>query len=227
VELEFGQWKGARVALFTYGPGGGWADFDRFEYRLGGGSGEQDRSRGTNPTRESVVAALEARVKEPERLRHAVAVEAIMRELARRAGEDPDEWGLAGLMHDIDRTETDAAPSRHGIVGSELLTDLGCSEAVVRAVETHDDQAGRPRTLPIAHALFCADQVYWRILSSGLRPGSDGFGRATPADVVEGLRSAGQGDGIDDHLRRECRPLDLTMDDVLQLSLDAMRDVHD
>lgn len=40
VVLRFGQWKGARVTLFAYGPGGGVADFDEFQYR-----------HGTNPTR--------------------------------------------------------------------------------------------------------------------------------------------------------------------------------
>lgn len=33
IVLKFGQWKGARVTLFAYGPGGGVADFDEFQYR--------------------------------------------------------------------------------------------------------------------------------------------------------------------------------------------------
>jgi putative nucleotidyltransferase with HDIG domain len=187
--------------------------------------GACDRSGSTGPTRETALAVLHARVKEPERLRHAFAVEAIMRELARRSGGDCDQWGLAGLLHDIDRTETDGTPSRHGVVGARQLAGLGFGDAVVRAVETHDDGPELPRTLPIAHALHCADQVYWRILSSGLRPGSPEFGRATPLDVIRGLRSAGHTDGIGERLRSECGSLGLTMDDVLRLSLTAMRDV--
>jgi putative nucleotidyltransferase with HDIG domain len=187
--------------------------------------GVHDRTGGLGPTRETALAALEARVKEPERLRHALAVEAIMRELARRSGGDGDQWGLAGLLHDIDRTETDGTPARHGVVGARLLAELGFSEPVVRAVETHDDGPGLPRTLPIAHALYCADQIYWRILSSGLRPGSPAFVRATLQDVLGGLRRAGHPDGIGDRLRSECGTLGLSMDEVLQLSLTAMRDV--
>jgi len=102
---------------------------------------------------------LRARVSEPERLSHAVAVEAIMRELAAAAGGAAEEWALAGLLHDIDLAETKAEPSRHGVVGASLLARLGFSEAVVRAVEAHDDAAGVPRRAPIDHALYCADRT--------------------------------------------------------------------
>jgi len=34
VALKFGQWKGARVTLFCFGPGGGHADFDTFDYEV-------------------------------------------------------------------------------------------------------------------------------------------------------------------------------------------------
>jgi putative nucleotidyltransferase with HDIG domain len=172
-------------------------------------------------TREQAVAVLEARVPGPERRWHAVAVEAIMRALAEVAGGVPDQWGLAGLMHDVDRTETDATPSRHGIVGAAMLRELGFSEEVAHAVETHDDGAGRPRSLPIDHALDCADQMYWRILASGLRPGTPEFSGATPEAVLDGLDRAGE--SISERLREECTSLGPGLDAVLALSLDAMR----
>jgi len=56
------------------------------------------------------------RSKSPEEkyLNHARAVEAIMRELA-GAKDDKDEWGLAGLLHDIDIGTTRVDLPRHGI----------------------------------------------------------------------------------------------------------------
>jgi putative nucleotidyltransferase with HDIG domain len=178
-------------------------------------------------TRTRALAELEARVSEPDRRRHALAVEATMLALAPLAGGDPDEWGLAGLLHDIDRSETDSSPSQHGIVGARVLERLGFGEAVVHAVETHDDNAGLPRVLPIAHALYCADQVYWAILASGLQHSSADLADARPATVVDGLRRAGRTDRIGGRLREECGTLGLSMDEVLGLSLDAMRSVPD
>lgn len=179
---------------------------------------------GADGTRDRALRALEERVSEPDRLQHAAAVEAMMREYARAAGGDVDVWGLAGLLHDIDRSDTDAKPTRHGIVAARLLDELGFSPAIVHAVESHDDAAGVPRKLPIEHALYCADQLYWAILASGLRPESEALSAATPADVYEGLRRAGQPDRIGRGLREECGAVGRSMDEVLRLSLATMAD---
>jgi uncharacterized protein len=176
-------------------------------------------------TRARALGELRARVSEPDRLSHALAVEAIMRELAQAAGGDRAEWGLAGLLHDIDLAETRADPPQHGIVGARLLARLGFSEAVAKAVATHDDAAGLPRTTPIAHALYCADRAYWAIRASGLSFPSPEAASATPASVIAGLEQRGRQDRIDAKLTQACGSLGLTLEDVLRLSLDAMRGV--
>lgn len=174
--------------------------------------------------RRSAVTLLRARVTDPDKLQHSFAVEAIMRTLARETGGDPAQWGLAGLLHDIDLAETAAAghPEKHGIVGARILAENGFSEAVVHAVEAHDDAAGVERRRPIAHALHCADRAYWAIHASGLRFPSPEAANATPGSVVKGLAERGITDRIDEGLRRECGRIGLTLDDVLDLSLDAM-----
>jgi putative nucleotidyltransferase with HDIG domain len=169
------------------------------------------------------MSALRARVTDPERLRHAIAVEAIMRELALATGGNDTEWGLAGLLHGIDLADTRADPSQHGVVGARLLAKLGFSEAVVRAVEAHDDAAGLPRTTPIAHALYCADRAYWAVHSSGLRFPSSEAATATPALVIEGLARRGASSRIDARLTAACAAIGLTLEDTLRLCLQAMR----
>jgi putative nucleotidyltransferase with HDIG domain len=169
------------------------------------------------------MVALRARVGEPERLSHALAVEAIMKAFARRAGGAPEEWGLAGLLHDIDLAETKSTPSQHGIVGARLLARLGFSEAVVRAVEAHDNNSGVPRKAPIDHALYCADQAYWVVRSSGLDLPSTEAAAATPASVLSGLARRGASGRIDVHLTDACGAIGLTIEDTLRLVLDAVR----
>jgi putative nucleotidyltransferase with HDIG domain len=166
---------------------------------------------------------LRTRVSEPERLEHALAVEAIMVELARRAGGDRQEWALAGLLHDIDLAETRTTPSRHGIAGAHLLTGLGYSDAIVQAVRTHDDAAGLPRTSQMAHALYCADRGYWAVRASGLRFPSPEATAATPASIILALRQQGTADRIDARLVAECSRLGLTLEDLLGLCLGVLR----
>ncbi len=101
-------------------------------------------------TRAVALQALQAREPDPARIGHALGVEAIMRELARRFHGDPEAWGLAGLLHDIDLTETRADPSQHGVVGARLILELGFAPAVAQAVASHDDSASIPRRSPLA-----------------------------------------------------------------------------
>lgn len=53
--------------------------------------------------------------------KHVLAVEAVMRALARHFSEDEEIWGLAGLLHDLDYEETARSPERHTLVTEELL----------------------------------------------------------------------------------------------------------
>ncbi|HOX30968.1 MAG TPA: HD domain-containing protein [Spirochaetales bacterium] len=66
--------------------------------------------------------------------RHALSVEAVMRYFAAKAGEDPDWWGLVGLLHDIDFQEH---PEEHLKHARAILEPAGYPEAFVRAVESH------------------------------------------------------------------------------------------
>jgi len=66
--------------------------------------------------------------------RHALSVEAAMRHFAAKKGEDPDYWGLVGLLHDIDYQKH---PTEHLKRARGMLAPAGYDEAFVRAVESH------------------------------------------------------------------------------------------
>ncbi|MFQ3547957.1 MAG: HD domain-containing protein [Termitinemataceae bacterium] len=66
--------------------------------------------------------------------RHALAVEAAMRHFAERAGEDPDRWGVVGLVHDIDYQKY---PEQHCRMAKEILEGARWPEDLVRAVVSH------------------------------------------------------------------------------------------
>jgi putative nucleotidyltransferase with HDIG domain len=136
--------------------------------------------------------ALRSRLQEEKYLTHSRAVEAIMRELAVAKSDDKEEWGLAGLLHDIDIGTTANDLNRHGIVGAQILRDLGFSAAVVHAVSAHDDRSGIARTSRLDHALYCADQIYWLIMATGLRLPSDEFNASVPEAIwgeIQGMPS--------------------------------------
>jgi putative nucleotidyltransferase with HDIG domain len=95
--------------------------------------------------------------------KHMYAVEIAMRAMAERAGEDPESWGVVGLMHDFDyeRYPNDAhAPDReHPAEGVRILAQHGLPEASQRAILGHANYTGVPRDTPMARALFAVDEL--------------------------------------------------------------------
>lgn len=52
--------------------------------------------------REEALELLHEYVKNDKLIAHALASEAVLRALAERLNADADQWGLAGLLHDLD-----------------------------------------------------------------------------------------------------------------------------
>jgi putative nucleotidyltransferase with HDIG domain len=87
-----------------------------------------------NPTREEAWTILTDHVKSPSLLSHALAVEAVMRHIARKRGADEELWGVIGLIHDVDYEEH---PDEHLRHATEILRHHGWPEECVRAVASH------------------------------------------------------------------------------------------
>ncbi len=149
-----------------------------------------------------------------------------MREMAAVAAEDKLIWGLAGLLHDIDLTETSADLSKHGLVGARILADLQFPDSIVQAVKSHDDHAGVPRSSRLDKALFCADQGYWLVIATGLRLGSHELETADAEAVWEQVRSLPAKQDVLKKLSAECPGSGLSPQKVIELSLKGMRNVR-
>jgi putative nucleotidyltransferase with HDIG domain len=86
------------------------------------------------PTREEAWSILTEHVKSSSLISHALAVEAVMRHVARKKGADEELWGVIGLVHDVDYEEYPEEHLRHA---TEILRGHGWPEECVRAVASH------------------------------------------------------------------------------------------
>ena len=73
--------------------------------------------------REIALELLYRYVKNEKMIFHCLASEAVMRGIARKLGRDEDQWGLAGLLHDLDVETTNAEATVHGTQTEVLLKD--------------------------------------------------------------------------------------------------------
>jgi len=86
------------------------------------------------PTRDEAWALLNKYNTNPGLVKHALAVEAVMRYMARKRGQDEEAWGVVGLIHDLDYEQF---PDRHCKKTEEILRERGWPEGLVRAVVSH------------------------------------------------------------------------------------------
>ncbi len=86
------------------------------------------------PTRQDAWTLL-TEFNESDALRkHALAVEAVVRHIARKKGEDEDTWGIVGIIHDLDFEQF---PDQHCTKTGEILRERGWPDDLVRAVVSH------------------------------------------------------------------------------------------
>ena len=112
--------------------------------------------------------------------KHARAVEASMRAYAGRYGEDPETWGIAGMLHDFDYEMHPRAP-QHPMKGAELLRARGVTEPVVYAILAHADYSGMPRVSLLDRALYACDELTGFVHACAL---------VRPGKVIAGLEAA-------------------------------------
>ena len=115
--------------------------------------------------REQAFELLKEYTKKENLIKHALAVEAAMRKYAEIFGENPDEWGIVGLLHDFDY---EMFPDQHPYRGAEILKERGVSDEWIQAILGHADYTGVKRETNLARALFAVDELTGFIVAVAL-----------------------------------------------------------
>jgi len=87
-----------------------------------------------SPTREEAYALLTEYNRNDRLIAHALAVEAVMRHMARKRGEDEEKWGVIGLVHDLDYEQY---PEEHCHQSERILREHEWPEDYIHAVVSH------------------------------------------------------------------------------------------
>lgn len=157
--------------------------------------------------------------------RHALAVEASMRALARRAGvTDPAEletWGVVGLLHDFDY-ERFPTEQDHPLRGMEILRARGWPEAIVRAVGGHALHTGLPRDTPMERAILAADELSGFVGACALVRPSRRIADVPVESVVKRMKDKAFARSVDrETIRRGAEEVGLPLPELVALVLRA------
>ncbi len=178
--------------------------------------------------RSTALELLKKYLRDEKMVKHCIAVEAIMRALARRFGEDEELWGLAGLLHDIDYDLVNRDPKQHGLKAMEILKGL-LPDFVVEAIAAHNENNGfrptDPRAEKLVIALRAADHASGLIVATALVMPNKKIEEIKLSTLKRKFKSKDFARGIDRERIRGIEKLGLSLDEFLQLALDAMKNV--
>lgn len=176
-------------------------------------------------TREEVLDSIQANVENRNLVKHMLATEAIMRAMARRFGEDEEEWGMAGLLHDIDVELTAGDMRSHSKLGADLAQEMGASNAVARAILCHNTAHGVPCETKMERALLCADPMTGLITAAALVRPDKKLAGVEAKSIKKRFKEKSFAAGADRQQIAGCSQVELELDQFIKLSLQAMKGI--
>jgi putative nucleotidyltransferase with HDIG domain len=174
-------------------------------------------------SREEALELMEQYIPQDNLRCHCLATEVIMRALALKLGADADEWGIAGLLHDLDYAETRDDMQRHGLVTEAVLTEKGVSPAIISAIKSHNaGNLGLQRSTQFEHALVAAECITGLVVATALVYPDKKLASVKASSIVKRMKQKEFARSVNrDHIK-ECELIGIPLDEFALLSLKAM-----
>jgi putative nucleotidyltransferase with HDIG domain len=176
--------------------------------------------------RQTALALLKTHVKTKNLVKHCLACEAVLAALARRLGEDEDDWRLAGLLHDLDYDQTVDSPDTHARIAAQMLEERGVDSHIVHAVLAHADKA--PRESKLDRALWCVDPLTGLVVAAALIRPEKKLSAIDTQFVLNRMKEKSFARSVNRDQIRACeQELGLTLEEFVTIGLQAMQDISD
>ena len=178
--------------------------------------------------RDEALELLKSYVHQENLIKHCLATEAIMRSLAERFGEDPEKWGIAGLLHDLDYEETYETPEQHARKTAEILKEKGFPQDMIDAILAHNAEVlGIERKTRFDYAITCSECITGLITATTLVYPDKKLASVKPKSITKRMKEKGFARSVNRDLIRLCEKIDIPLPEFAVISLEAMRGIAD
>ena len=182
------------------------------------------------PSREEALTLVHEYTASDSLRKHMLSVEAAMRAYAMKFGEDPERWGLAGLVHDFDYEKfpnaSHSATEEHPAEGVRILRSKGFPEDILQAILGHATYCNVPRETRMAKALFAVDELTGLITASALVKPSRSVRDVEASSVRKKMKDKAFARGVNrDDVINGAAELGVPLDEHIAFVIDAMRAV--
>lgn len=168
---------------------------------------------------------VKERVGNKNLIKHMLACEACMKELAGKFGEDADKWGMAGLLHDLDYPETEKDPARHGYVTLDILKEKGLDGDILDAILAHPGHKSREKL--IEKALYAIDPLTGLIVASALMHPERKISKIDTEFVMRRFKERRFAAGANRDQISSITESGIEVEDFITLCLKAMTDISE
>ena len=184
------------------------------------------------PSRDDALALVHEYTASESLRAHMLSVEAAMRAYAVKFGEDPERWGLAGLVHDFDYerfpNNAHSPTEEHPAEGVRVLRARGYPEDVLQAILGHATYCAVPRETKMAQTLFAVDELTGLITASALVRPSRSVLDLEASSVKKKMKDKHFAKGVNRaDVVQGAAELGVDLDEHIQFVIDAMRPVAD
>jgi putative nucleotidyltransferase with HDIG domain len=176
-------------------------------------------------TRDEAVKLMESKVATLNLRKHTLSVEAVMKALAKRFGEDEELWGMVGILHDLDYDVTKGDPAQHTLVTETWLKEFGVSQVIIDAIKAHND-----KKLPqsrLEKAISCVDPTTGFMAACALMHPTKTIWPVDVEFAKNRMKEKRFAKGASRDRMQACTEIGMTLDEFFQLSLDAMKAIHE
>ncbi|MEZ5198163.1 MAG: HDIG domain-containing protein [Bacteroidales bacterium] len=161
-------------------------------------------------------------------LNHCFSSEAVMRAVAGKLGRDVDQWGLAGLLHDLDVEITNADMYIHGKETVSILSELNVEPDVIDAIRMHNESSsGEKRSKEFQHALAACETITGLIVATALVYPDKKLASVKPKSVLKRMKEIKFAASVRRENILECELIGIPLTEFVEISLIAMCGISD
>ncbi len=163
----------------------------------------------------------------PGLIKHALAVEAVMRAYAEKFHENIEEWGMVGLLHDFDYEKFPTA-EEHPYKGAEILRDIGFREDLITAIMGHADYTGVKRESLLSKALYAVDELTGLVTATTLVRPDQKLSGVKASSVKKKMKDKRFAASVNrDDIRNGAAEMKIELTEHIQFVIEAMRNISD
>jgi uncharacterized protein len=163
--------------------------------------------------------------------RHCYAVGAVMKALALKFGENPDEWEVLGILHDADWEETKDAPDEHTVHTLAWLKEMGLTDgSIVRALQSHNNKRTHLAELDgkMEWSLETCDELTGFIVAVALVRPEKKLETVEVHSVMKKWKIKEFAKAVSREQIAQCEEkLGIPLNEFIQIALSAMQNIHE